>query len=134
MKIVVIIVILIIILFILKRYELLLMMIFFPKSFQHYWLGVGWGYIKEMKPKEAIAALANVIAFAEEHEDTKDKGSYIMAVYGSGMAYVALRGFELARNCLNLIISLNHPNKQLIDELNAAIEKTESSWVNMRLL
>jgi len=92
-----------------------------------YWLGEGMKHIKEMKPNEAISAFAHVIDFKpNDPNDPEWQSAYGMAIWWSGIAYVALGRFEMAWSCLRIVETLDPPNKELVKDLRAAIEKAEA--------
>jgi tetratricopeptide (TPR) repeat protein len=92
-----------------------------------YWLGEGMKHIKEMKPNEAISAFAHVIDFKpKDPNDPEWQSAYGMAIWWSGIAYIGLGRFEMARSCLRIVETLDPPNKELVKDLRAAIEKAET--------
>lgn len=92
-----------------------------------YWLGEGMRYIKEMKPKEAISAFAHIIDYKPKNpNDPEWQSVYCMATWWSGIAYVGLGRFEMARSCLRIVETIDPPNKELVKDLREAIEKAEA--------
>ncbi len=106
-----------------------LLMTICPKKGQaamrKHWLAEGIRYFKEGKPEKAIATLYNLISSPPgDPEDQAGQVTYCTAVYYSGLAYVALGDLDSAWECHSIIQELNPPNKELVEELRVAIEKS----------
>ncbi len=104
-----------------------ILMIICPKKGQaalrKHWLREGVRYFQEGKPEKAIATLYNLIQ-AGAPEDPADQAAYCTAVYYSGLAYAAHGDLDSAWECYSVIQELNPPNKELVEDLRVALEKS----------
>lgn len=80
-----------------------------------------------MKIVEAISAFSHVINFIPKDPNDPDwQAAYSMANWWSGISYVVLGDFEMARSCLRNVESLDPPIEDLVKDLRAAIERAEA--------
>ena len=105
-----------------------ILMTILPKKGQaamrKHWLKEGIQYFKDGKPEKAIATLYNVTGSPGDPEDQAGQAAYCTAVYYSGLAYAALGDLDSAWECYSIVQDLNPPNKEILEDLRAAIEKS----------
>jgi len=92
-------------------------------AMRKHWLREGVPYFKDGKPEKAISTLYNVIQPGAP-EDQAGQAAYCTAVYYSGLAYAALGDLDSAWECYSVIQDLNPPNKEIVEDLRVAIEKS----------
>src|SRR5208337_204075 len=106
-----------------------ILMAIWPKKGQaalrKHWLAEGMRYFKHGNPEKAIATLYNLISAPPgDPEDRAGQAAYCTAYYYSGLAYAALGDQDSAWECYNVIQDLNPPNKEILQDLRVAIEKS----------
>lgn len=94
-------------------------------AMRKHWLAEGIRYFQEGKPEKAIATLYNLISSPPAGpEDQAGQAAYCTAVYYSGLAYAALGDLDSAWECYSIVQEQNPPNKEIVEELRVAIEKS----------
>jgi tetratricopeptide (TPR) repeat protein len=94
-------------------------------ALRKHWLAEGIRYFKDGKPEKAIATLYNLMSSPPaDPEDQAGQAAYGTAVYYSGLAYAALGDLDSAWECHSIVQELNLPNKEIVEDLRVAIEKS----------
>jgi len=101
-------------------------MAFWSRKTSHYWIGAASRFLKDGQPEKVLAAVSHLYKYRGK-KDQDSQAAYGLAVFFSGMAYVALSQVANARIWLIIFENLNPPNKDLLEILRKAVKNLEAS-------